>query len=52
MRLPELLGIPGTAEVWESTDGLPKNTVFLKKHINVAYEQTINLTNAFSAVIV
>lgn len=21
----------------ESTDGLPKNTVFLKKHINVVY---------------
>lgn len=28
------------------------NTVFLKKHINVAYEQIIILTNAFSAVIV
>ncbi len=36
----------------ESTDGLPKNTAFLKKHINVVYWKTIHLTNAFPAVAV
>jgi len=40
------------SEIWESTDGLSKNAMFLKKHINVAYEQTKHVTNAFSAVIV
>lgn len=36
----------------ESTDSLPKNTAFLKKHINVVDWKTIHVTDAFPAVAV